>query len=171
MWNITASRPARTGRQTRSLHSVEVFTWSDSTDVLCGFCSRDGKHGTWGAFSATFSLADAIFRILQTKLLIKRQLDSHVSRGHKSPDHLSAPGIRVGEFWALDHSFSRHCYDLLLMGILDSWKRKEECLLLLDYIRQTNWPGLNHLDTKELLYIIHLTRAQFYRTGTLLYDT
>lgn len=131
MWNITASPAARTGRQkvAEVTTAVEVFTWSDSTDVLCGFCSRDGKHGTWGAFRATFSLADAIFRILQTKLLIKRQLESHVSGGHKSPDHLSAPGIRVGEFWALDHSFSRHCYDLLLMGILDSWKRKEECLL------------------------------------------
>lgn len=118
----------------------------------------------------SLSLADAIFRILQTKLLIKRQLDPHVSGGHESPDRLNAPGIRVGEVWALDHSFSRHCYDLLLMGILHSCKRKQECLLFSGLHTTQNMPGLNHLDTMELLYIIHLTRAQFYRTGTLLYE-
>lgn len=67
-----------------------------------------------------FLLAYAIFRVLQTKLLIKGELDPHVTSGHQSPDQHDTPGISVWEVWALNHSLPSHCYDLLLMGILHS---------------------------------------------------
>lgn len=124
---------------------------------------NNGKHGILGAFSAAFLLADVIFRVLQTKPLVKRQLDLHVNSSHKSPDHLNAPRIRVGEVWALDHSFSRNRYDLLLMGFLNSWNRKEECFALCWIADEL--VGLNRLDTMEFLYIIHLTRAEFVGQG------
>lgn len=108
--------------QSRCLHSLIAETW-------CVYSILMMENSVWGGFSATFSLADAIFRVLQTKPLVKRQLDPHVSGSHKSPDHLCTPGICTGEVWAVDHSFTRHCYDLLLMGILHSWKGKEQCLL------------------------------------------
>lgn len=49
------------------------------------------------------------------------------------------------------------------MGFLNSWNRKEECFALCWTAEEL--VGLNHLDTVELLYIIHLTRAEFVGQG------
>lgn len=93
-----------------------------------------------------FLLAYAIFRVLQTEPLIEGELDPHVTGCHESPDQLSAPGIGVWEVWALDHSLSRHCCDLLLMGILHSWNRRRTVLWFVIYIPSLfDWCRLNPL--------------------------
>lgn len=93
-----------------------------------------------------FLLAYAIFRVLQTEPLIEGELDPHVTGCHESPDQLSAPGIGVWEVWALDHSLSRHCCDLLLMGILHSWNRRQTVLWFVIYIPSLfDWCRLNPL--------------------------
>lgn len=83
-------------------------------------------------------LADAVFGVLQTEPFVEGQLDPHVTGRHQPPDHGGAPGIRVREVRALEHSLPSHCCDLLLVGILHSCsqtntkrKSQEDVLLIL----------------------------------------